>query len=110
MIVSFTETCRIIGSIAPDLQKLVKAKQLTPYLQMRDIISSQAEYQQLTRENVTECERAQCLRDILFATGRCSRPRAFLRNLYLALLDSYENDGGLANHHHLAVNCLRKKG
>ena len=110
MIVFFTETRRIIGSIAPDLQRLVKAKQLTPYLPKRDIASSEAEYQELTKENSTECERAQCLRDILFAAGRCSRPRAFLRNLYLALLDSFENDSGLANHRYLAVNCLREQG
>ena len=113
MTISFTETVsgsRIISLIAPDLEQLVYANQLAPYLPKRNITSSKAEYQELTKENATEYDRTRCLRDILFKTAGFSRPRHFLRNLYLALLDSYENDSGLANHRYLAVKCLREQG
>lgn len=84
-------------------------KPLILYLQKRGIGSSRADYQLLTRENATPLERSRCLQDIFLARDQSSHPQDFVRNLYLALLDSYENDVGLANHCYLAVHCLRKQ-
>ena len=96
---------KVISSIGGELRSLT-VTQLASFLQPYGILTT-SDFEALTNPQSTEVDRSTTLQTCLL------RQKSFNQklpaDLYLACLDSFEEDPALSSHHFFAVSILRPK-